>query len=334
MISVYSAVWAMINSSLMASVVMLLRRNTLFLMRYGTSSLVLLTTCCCLRMLTPFVIPAFQIVIYDGKFLPLIDRALEFSSRFFPVHGAIPSLFVAGTVFFILIYFSCIYAIGNRVVKNAVFAEEHIWDILHEIDPQCPAKVYVSPDILVPVTGGILRPMIFLADRYYDPSDLYYILLHEYTHWKRKDMYKKFFLHLVASIVWWNPVGYILLTEFNHILEIECDLTLIRKLGSAQEAEYMETLYKAEIFANAGLTRPIVHRPGPDTVSPACSKADAPRRQSSWKSPHSVLRQRFSLLLNSHEKGHRLMKILLICGVLLWMVSSYIFLPHPGLSIL
>lgn len=316
MISVYSVIWAIINCSLMALILMLLRRNTHFLRKYGTSSLILLTFCCTVRMLFPLEFPNFQFVIPDKYILPLIQGSYDRYRHFLKISPLIIGFWAVGTVLFILIYFCRYFFIQKNIRSNAVPAEEHITKIMHDLDPECPIKVFISPDISVPITAGIKKPAIYLTEQIYDSQNLYYILLHEYNHWKRKDIWKKICLYLFSSIMWWNPFSYILRNEFIQILEFRCDSSLCSRLTSEEETNYLETLYQTQAYL-------ISHDKGIKSSSTTMEFIGT------RKNARSTLKQRFALLIYGHEGGHSVMKAILIFAICFWTLTSYYFLPQP-----
>ena len=316
MITVYSVIWAIINCSLMALILMLLRRNTHFLRKYGTSSLILLTFCCTVRMLFPLEFPNFQFVIPDKHIMPLIQGSYDRYRHFLKISPLIIGFWAVGTVLFILIYFCRYFLVQKNIRSNAVPAEEHITKIMHDLDPECPIKVFISPDISVPITAGIKKPAIYLTEQIYDSQNLYYILLHEYNHWKRKDIWKKICLYSFSSIMWWNPFSYILRNEFIQILEFRCDSSLCKNLTPQEETEYLKTLYQTQAFLSLHNKR---YKSSSTTMEFIGTRKNA----------RSTLKQRFALLIYGNEKGHRGMKSILILAVCFWMLASYYFLPQP-----
>ena len=230
MISVDSVIWAILNCSLMAFILKTLRRNTRFLLKYGTSSLILLTVLCTIRMIFPFEFPEYQYIIQDKYLMPLIQGPYE---RYLSLQSYTPlliSIWIGGTIIFIGLYTFFYISTRKTISKNAVPAADHMTKILKNIDPACPMQVYISPDISVPITAGILKPAIYLTEYDYPPQDLFYIILHEYNHWKRKDIWKKVFLYFLSSVMWWNPFSYILRNEFIQILEFRCDSRLCHSM--------------------------------------------------------------------------------------------------------
>ena len=161
-----------------------------------------------------------------------------------------------------------------------------------------------------------MNPQIYITDEKYDLQNLHYIILHEYNHWKRKDIWKKTGLFLLSSIMWWNPFSYILRNEFIQILEFRCDSSLCTNLSPQEETEYLGTLFRTNEFLNKN---------GKKIKTSSTTMEFIGTR----KTDQSTLRQRFSLLIYKQEKGHGFMKLLLLFLVCGWMFTSYYFLPQP-----
>ena len=93
-----------------------------------------------------------------------------------------------------------------------------------------------------PMLVGIFKPTIVLPNMYYSESRLKYILLHELTHYRRRDIPLKWFVILANALHWFNPVIYKVRREIDKICELSCDETIIRNSSNDSKQEYGETL--------------------------------------------------------------------------------------------
>ena len=75
-------------------------------------------------------------------------------------------------------------------------------------------------------------------------TELYNILLHEWTHYIHKDIWIKFLLKLLCIIYWWNPFLYLLKHDIDDTLEIKCDLSITTKMTEKEKTEYLESILK------------------------------------------------------------------------------------------
>ncbi|MFP3153720.1 M56 family metallopeptidase [Lachnospiraceae bacterium ZAX-1] len=89
------------------------------------------------------------------------------------------------------------------------------------------AELICSKAIKAPMCMGLIKRLILLPDRSYKEDELYYILKHEYTHLKNKDIHVKVLIEVFIVLLWWNPFVYLLRHDLGHVLEIRCDLAVI-----------------------------------------------------------------------------------------------------------
>lgn len=119
-------------------------------------------------------------------------------------------------------------------------------------DPYNPARFHpgikklpqlcLSPDVPSPMTSGIFRPVILLPQKEYSPEDLYHILRHELTHWKRRDILYKQLFALAQTIHWFNPVVWLLSRTACQDMEIACDDEAVKNWDDEKRKEYAQTI--------------------------------------------------------------------------------------------
>lgn len=66
--------------------------------------------------------------------------------------------------------------------------------------------------------------------------------MHEYLHWKRKDLWKKFIINIIGMIFWWNPLAYLLCKDLDQIIELNCDNAMSNKYSEMDTLYYLDTL--------------------------------------------------------------------------------------------
>ena len=93
-----------------------------------------------------------------------------------------------------------------------------------------------------PITIGIFSPVLVLPKIDYDEAMLRNIYAHELTHFKRRDIARKWFTLFVFAAHWFNPFVYLFRRELDALCELSCDEAVIRKMGRAEKQEYGETL--------------------------------------------------------------------------------------------
>ena len=101
--------------------------------------------------------------------------------------------------------------------------------ILERIDPECPITIEYNLAIAEPFIRGLRHPVIYLPEKECNEKELEFILMHEYLHWKRKDLWKKFIINIIGMIFWWNPLAYLLCKDLDQIIELNCDNAMSKK---------------------------------------------------------------------------------------------------------
>lgn len=121
-----------------------------------------------------------------------------------------------------------------------------------------------------PLLVGLIRPALFLPDfenSIEDPintsignligmsggiseENMRYIIMHELTHYKRRDILYKWFAMLVQSVHWFAPFVYAVSRQIDLNCEISCDIAVTEKLDDREKDSYMRMIL--ELAAAAG----------------------------------------------------------------------------------
>ena len=102
--------------------------------------------------------------------------------------------------------------------------------------------VKASTMLDAPLMVGVFRPALILPDSKIGESELRYIVMHELTHFKRRDLLYKWFAMIVNAIHWFNPLVYLLIRRINEDCEISCDVTVTKNFSEEEKKEYMRTI--------------------------------------------------------------------------------------------
>lgn len=107
-------------------------------------------------------------------------------------------------------------------------------------------RLMYSGYIPTPMLVGLFRPVIYIPSRDYVKSgrdgELQDILLHELTHYRRRDLLYKWFTMAVTCLHWFNPFMPFLRRQINRACELSCDEAVIRRLTPEQRRHYGQTL--------------------------------------------------------------------------------------------
>ena len=103
-------------------------------------------------------------------------------------------------------------------------------------------KLRYCPGVSTPMLVGIIRPSIVLPEKSYPSPDMENILRHELSHYRRGDLYFKWFAMAVNCVHWFNPMAHVICHEINRACEPACDEAVIAEMTESQRRDYGETL--------------------------------------------------------------------------------------------
>lgn len=128
---------------------------------------------------------------------------------------------------------------------------EQFGRLLEENNVNNVVQLYTNNLISSPLLIGFFHPCIVLPTAEYSDSDFSYIILHELTHYKRKDMFYKWLVQLTICLHWFNPFVYRMGFEINRACELSCDETVIQNLDAGQQQAYGDMLLNAVIIGGS-----------------------------------------------------------------------------------
>ncbi len=108
-----------------------------------------------------------------------------------------------------------------------------------------PIELGVNPLVSSPLLIGFFRPCIVLPSLDISEKDFLYIILHELTHHKRRDMFYKWLVQITVCLHWFNPLVYLMSLEITKACEFSCDEAVLAKMGSGNAKDYGKTLLDA-----------------------------------------------------------------------------------------
>ena len=107
-------------------------------------------------------------------------------------------------------------------------------------------NIYQSEQIDSPFVLGIFQPKIYLPYRI-DSCDVPHVLAHEQAHICRGDHIWKPLGLLLLTVHWFNPLMWLSYVLLCRDIELACDERVIRTMGNAQRADYMQALVSCSV---------------------------------------------------------------------------------------
>lgn len=161
-------------------------------------------------------------------------------------------------------------------------------------------RLLASPLAQSPMLVGFFRPTILLPSEHLPDGNARFILAHELTHFRRKDLWKKLLFLMVRCAHWFNPIVYLLNRDFSRWLETSCDEQVVSSLDRDQRKEYGRLLID---------------------YAPA-SRYAGPKLYVSLASCRYKLKRRISIMLNSDKKSRSLLGLVLAVALVVGCLAT------------
>lgn len=106
-------------------------------------------------------------------------------------------------------------------------------------------ELCINPLVSSPLLIGFSHPSIVLPSADMTDKDFQYIVLHELTHYKRRDMFYKWLVQVTVCLHWFNPLVHLMSREITKACEFSCDEAVLTKLGQENAQGYGQSLLDA-----------------------------------------------------------------------------------------
>lgn len=114
-----------------------------------------------------------------------------------------------------------------------------------ELDLDRRPRLMTCPGLSAPMLAGLLHPMLLLPEQPLSPKELEYALLHELTHYRRRDIWLKALSLWVRAVHWFNPLVWLMDRAIERDTELSCDEAVLRRLPPEEHAAYGKTILSA-----------------------------------------------------------------------------------------
>ena len=183
----------------------------------------------------------------------LLDKKQE-ENKNICVNLILPLLWTAGIllnlVFIIL---------GELNIKKNIKGKKYIDKNLKNLLEECKAKLHIKNNVEImlqefkktPSIIGVFKPKILITQEFLDQDEKTkkYIIMHELSHYKRKDSLFNYVLLIITVIHWFNPFVWIFFKKIRQDIELATDEMVLEKLQKNEKKEYGMTLINSlQIF--------------------------------------------------------------------------------------
>ena len=249
-VTLFSFFSSVLWSSVLIVGIFVLRKTRRFRTSFGLGALVLLYLFSIMRILFPLELP-HVIELGIDEVYPEIYRFLTVDHSYeehlnLSYLDALVCIWTVGIVILTIRYIVSYHKAMRGIIKYASPCGERECTSLDAVKRDIGKSMRVSlctiPNISVPFGIGVFRKTILLPQNNFTDRELYYILLHEYTHFLNHDIPVKMMVSVFCCIFWWNPVAYLLKADLEQTLEMKCDASVARYLDTQEKAAYLRTI--------------------------------------------------------------------------------------------
>lgn len=133
---------------------------------------------------------------------------------------------------------------------NLAVRDPHLLALCEEARVQAGCRVrriavYRNRRVDSPMLVGLWRPILVLSADLPADDALAMVLVHEYTHAQRHDLWLKALLQLAVCVQWFNPAAWALCARAGLDIETACDEAVVRGRDRAYRAAYGSALLTA-----------------------------------------------------------------------------------------
>lgn len=160
-----------------------------------------------------------------------------------------------GEIFMPILFFgvfACVVWYGYCYCRFGMKKREKVEISSDDFHFEVKLPVYLEPSLVSPVVVGVFRPKILLPHNEYKPEDLGFVLQHEMTHFRRKDLWWKSLLLWTKILYWYNPLLILFARKFEEVLELSCDEVVATELDFQGRKAYGASVLSAMMDASEG----------------------------------------------------------------------------------
>ena len=130
---------------------------------------------------------------------------------------------------------------------------ELFWQLGQQLHLRRLPRLAACQGLSVPMLAGVLRPTLLLQQPLLN-DQLRYSLLHELTHYRRRDILFKSLGLWVTALHWFNPAVWLMAWYIERDTELACDDAALRQLPAEEHAAYGSTILAAVERLKEGIT--------------------------------------------------------------------------------
>lgn len=131
---------------------------------------------------------------------------------------------------------------AEKINNNEI--EQYMYSLIKNKNLKRNIPIYICNGMNSPCIIGIIKPKIYLPQYILklDKETIRHVLLHEFMHYKRRDLYINFLSGILLAFHWFNPLVWIFIGKMKIYRECACDLSVLEILGEDSSIDYGMTI--------------------------------------------------------------------------------------------
>ncbi|CDX02723.1 hypothetical protein SDC9_18669 [bioreactor metagenome] len=164
------------------------------------------------------------------------------------VADALPIIWLSGLLLMFVWLLYAGFSFAGKLKTHAQPASPAVQALLEECKTRAEVKgeiaVLIQDIVKVPSLVGMFKPRILLTPDILrlKEQDISYILLHELSHYRRKDLWVNYLLLILQIIHWFNPVIWYCFRRIRQDMEVAADEGVLSLLKVSEHKEYGKAL--------------------------------------------------------------------------------------------
>lgn len=320
--TIFSLIMSILWCDIFTIIIYIIFQKKQFVIHFSVYPVLFLIIISLMRLLLNLEFSFVSIIPSDVIFPAVEDFFLsspfQVISGFFPIRviDIFLIIWITGSIY--LLCKMCLQEIRFKkyMSQEQITQDRQIHAIMDKITKNQSGKIHIiqTSMINIPMITGLFKPTIYLPQTALSDTEIYNVLLHEWTHYIHKDMWIKLIIKIVCIIYWWNPLIYLLKYDIDNTLEVKNDLYLTSKMAEKEKMEYLQTILKI-----AKNLRTVKFQNSSTSIGLVVNNKRHP------------LKQRFDFILEYVPQNNiKKINILLFYVVMfLLFISSYFFVIQP-----
>ena len=183
---------------------------------------------------------------YDPELMQA-SGALQHPVEGITLYEALFIIWLIGALAFAALQMARYFRAKRKILRwSTEIKRAEIHEVIERLSKEMGIEKSVIPmvngEISSPMVMGIKSPVLVLPHERYTSHDLSFILRHELTHYKNKDIIYKIGLFIASAIHWFNPAVYLMVREAHADLERVCDDEVTRNCPVEERRAYSEVI--------------------------------------------------------------------------------------------